>query len=200
LAWDHYSGIEALILQTCGGIGACRGIVECSWAEGRNKIVKQRPKWRALEGSGDDHEPQGLAYLAAEFHKTLSLTESNLVHHLQESQEASCREHAVITETRKKVDGNLKKINENQTLITKLLMQMNHKGKDPETYGNKEASGLGGSHGEIRYNPEKGPRSEGSHGGGSSYGHLGSRANPRPYMPTFTDEQGKQEEVDDFVE
>jgi hypothetical protein len=77
---------------------------------------------------------------------------------------------------------------------------MNYKGKDPETYGNKEASGSGGSHGEIRYNPEKGPRSEGSHGGGTSYGHLGSRANPRPYMPTFTDEQGQQEEVDDFIE
>jgi hypothetical protein len=29
---------------------------------------------------------------------------------------------------------------------------------------------------------------------------MGSRANPRPYMPMFTDEQGQQEEVDDFVE
>ena len=103
---------------------------------GRRK--KQNSETEAeMEGSGDDHEPQGLAYLAAEFHKTLSLTESNLVHHLQESQETSRREQTVITETLKKVDGNLKKIDENQTLITKLLMQMNHKGKDPETYGNK---------------------------------------------------------------
>jgi hypothetical protein len=123
---------------------------------GRRK--KQNSETEAeMEGSGDDHEPQGLAYLAAKFHKTLNLTESNLVHHLQENQETSRREQAVITETLKKVDGNLKKIDENQTLITKLLMQMNHKGKDPETYGSKEASGSGGSHGEIRYNPEKGP-------------------------------------------
>jgi hypothetical protein len=41
---------------------------------------------------------------------------------LQESQETSRREQTVITETLKKVDGNLKKIDENQTLITKLLM------------------------------------------------------------------------------
>jgi hypothetical protein len=95
---------------------------------GRRK--KQNSETEAeMEGSGDDHEPQGLAYLAAEFHKTLNLTESNLVHHLQESQETSHMEQAVITETLKKVDGNLKKIDENQTLITKLLLQMNHKGK-----------------------------------------------------------------------
>jgi hypothetical protein len=30
--------------------------------------------------------------------------------------------------------------------------------------------------------------------------HSGSRANPRPYMPTFIDEQGQQEQVEDFVE
>jgi hypothetical protein len=62
-----------------------------------------------------------------------------------------------------KVDGNLRKIDENQTQITELLMQMTHQGKDPETYGNIE---VGGSHGEVRYNPKKAPRSEGSHGGG----------------------------------
>jgi hypothetical protein len=64
-------------------------------------------------------------------------------------------------------------------------MKMTHQGKDPETYGNKEA---GGSHGEVRYNPEKAPRSEGSHGGGTSHGQMGSRMNPRPFFPTFTDE------------
>ena len=153
-----------------------------------------------MEGSGDDHEPQGLAYLAAEFHKTLNLTERKLFHHLQESQETIRREWAKIMETLKKVDGNLKKIDENQTIITKLLMQMNHKGKDPEMYGNKEDRGSGGFHDEIRYNPERAPISEGSHGGGTSYGHLGSGANPRPYMPMFTDEQRQQEEVDDFIE
>ena len=38
-----------------------------------------------MESSGDDREPQGLAFLAAEFNKfqqTLNLTEGNLVHHL----------------------------------------------------------------------------------------------------------------------
>jgi hypothetical protein len=172
---------------------------------GRRK--KQTSETEAeMEGSGDDREPQGLAYLAAEFHKTLNLTESNLVHHLQESQGISRREQAEITETLKKVDGNLKKIDENQTMITKLLMQMTHKGKDPEMYGNKEAGGSsgyggsGGSHGETIYNLEKAPSSKGSHGGGTSYGQMGSRANPRPYLPTFTDGQVQQEQVDDFVE
>ena len=99
-----------------------------------------------------------------------------------------------------KVYGNLRKIDENQTQITELLMKMTHQGKDPEMYGNKEAGGSGGSHGENRYNPKKTPRSEGSHGGGTSYRKMGSRANPRPYLPTFTDEQMQQEQVDDFVE
>jgi hypothetical protein len=82
----------------------------------------------------------------------------------------------------KKVDGNLRKIDENQSRITELLMQMTHQGKNLETYGNKVASGSSGSHGEIIYNPERTPRSEGSHGGGTSYAQMGSRANPRPYM------------------
>jgi hypothetical protein len=29
--------------------------------------------------------------------------------------------------------------------------------------------------------------------------HSGRKANPRPYMPTFTDEQEKHEQVEDFV-
>jgi hypothetical protein len=38
-----------------------------------------------MEGLGDDHEPQVLDFLAAEFdkfHQTINLTEGNLVHHL----------------------------------------------------------------------------------------------------------------------
>jgi hypothetical protein len=111
-----------------------------------------------MEGSGDDHEPHGLAFLAAEFdkfHQTINLTEGNLVHRLQESQETNRRGQDEITETLKKVDGNLRKIDENQTRITELLMKMTHQGKDPDIYGNKE---VGGSHGEVRYNPEKGPQ------------------------------------------
>jgi hypothetical protein len=121
-----------------------------------------------------------------------------------------------------KVDENLYKMNENQTRITELLMQVTHQGKDPNTYGNKEAGGSSGTHEEVRYNPEKELGSEGSLGGGTFHGqigsrtnhtpsvpvftneplgqHSGSRANPRPYMPTFTDEQGQHEQVEDFVE
>jgi hypothetical protein len=54
----------------------------------------------------------------------------------------------------KKVDDNLRKVDENQTRICNLLMQMTHKGKGPETYENKET---GGSHDGNRYNPEKPP-------------------------------------------
>jgi hypothetical protein len=101
-------------------------------------------------------------------------------------------------------------------------MQVTHRGKDPNTYGNKEVGGSGGTHEEVRYNPEKAPGSEGSLGGGTFHGqmgsrtnhrpyvpvfmdeplgqHSGSRANPRLYMSTFTDEQGQHEQVEDFVE
>jgi hypothetical protein len=169
-----------------------------------------------MEGLGDDCEPQGLAFLATKFdkfHQTINHMESKLVHHLDEYQETNRRGHAEISETLKKVDENLQKMNQNQSRIIDLLMQMTHQGKDPETYGNKVAGGSGGFHDEIRYNPEKASRSEGSQGGGTFNGHmgrrvnprpymsmftdeqlgrhLGSRANPRPYMPTFTDEQGK---------
>jgi hypothetical protein len=122
----------------------------------------------------------------------------------------------------KKVDENLQKMNENQTRIADLLMQVTHRGKYPDTYGNKEVGGFGGTHEEARCNLEKTPGSEGSLGGGTFHGqmgsrtnhrpyvpmfmdellgqHSGSRANPRPYMPTFTDEQGQHEQVEDFVE
>jgi hypothetical protein len=57
---------------------------------------------------------------------------------LDEYQETNRRGHAEIFETLKKVDENLQKMNENQTRITDLLMQVTHPGKDPDTYGNKE--------------------------------------------------------------
>jgi hypothetical protein len=145
-----------------------------------------------MEGSGDDCEPQGLAFLSAEFDKfqqTINHTESKLVQHLDEYQETSRRGQAKISKTLKKVEENLQKMNQNQSRITEALMQVTHQGKDPHTYGNKEAGGSGGGHEEIRYNLEKAPRSEGSLGGGTSHGQMGSRVNPRPYMPMFTDEQ-----------
>jgi hypothetical protein len=125
-----------------------------------------------MEGSGDDSEPQGLAYLAQEFNKSINQTEGKLVVHLQENYDITRRGQAEITETLKKVDDNLRKVDENRTRICNLLMQMTHEGKSPETYGNRE---IGGSHGGNRYNPEKAPRynsehvsyypSKGSHGG-----------------------------------
>jgi hypothetical protein len=140
---------------------------------------------------------------------------------LDEYQETNRRGHAEISETLKKVDENLHKMNENQTRITDLLMQVTHRGKDTNTYGNKEAGGSGGTHEEVKYNPKKAPRSKGSLGGGTFHGQMGSRtnhrpympvftdellgqksgrkANPRPYMPTFIDEQGQHEQVEDFV-
>jgi hypothetical protein len=70
----------------------------------------------------------------------------------------------------KKVDENLQKMNENQTRINDLLMQVTHRGKDIDTYGNEEARGFGGTHEEGKYNPEKSPGSEGSLGGGMFHG------------------------------
>ena len=130
-----------------------------------------------------------------------------MVVHLQENYDITRRGQAEITKTLKKVDDNLRKVDENQTRICNLLMQMTHERKGPETYGNREA---GRSHGGNRYNPEKAPRynsehvsyhqSEGSQGGGgTSHGQMGSRATPRPNFPTFTYEQA-QHEHDHFVE
>jgi hypothetical protein len=112
-------------------------------------------------------------------------------------------------------------MNKNQTRIFDLLMQVTHRGKYPDMYGNKEARGSGGTHEEVRYNLEKARGSEGSLGGGTFHGQMGiktnhrpyvpvfkdeplgqnsgRRANPRPYKPTFTDEQGQHEQVEDFV-
>jgi hypothetical protein len=113
-------------------------------------------------------------------------------------------------------------MNKNQSKLNELLMQVNHQGKNPDMYENKEASGSGEIHEEIRYNLKKVVRSEGSLDGDTGQGQMGSRvnqrryipmftddqlgrrsgsrANPRPYMPTFKDEQGQQEQVEEFVE
>ena len=75
-----------------------------------------------MEGSGDDHEPQGLALLVTEFDKfqqNMNRTESTLVWQLDEYQETNRRGQAEIYETLKKVDENLQKMNEKQTKIKK---------------------------------------------------------------------------------
>ena len=145
---------------------------------GRRKINNNEIE---VEGSRDDHEPQGLALLVTKL-------ESTLVQQLDEYHETSRRGQAEISETLKKFDENLQKMNENQTRITDLLMKVTHRGKDPDTYGNKEAGGSDGTHEEGRYNPEKAPGSEGSLGGGMFHGQMGSKTNHRPYVPMFTDE------------
>jgi hypothetical protein len=63
-----------------------------------------------MEGSGDDHEPQGLALLLTKFDKfqqNMNHTESTLVRQLDEYQETNRRGQAEIYETLKKVDENL---------------------------------------------------------------------------------------------
>ena len=70
-----------------------------------------------MEGSGDDHEPQGLALLVTEFGKfqqNMNHKEITLVRHLDEYQESNRRGQAEISETLKKVDENLQKMNENK--------------------------------------------------------------------------------------
>jgi hypothetical protein len=82
-----------------------------------------------IEGSGDDHEPQGLALLVTKFDKfqqNMNRTEITLVRQLDEYQETNRRGQTEISETLKKVDENLQKMNENQTRITDLLMQVTH--------------------------------------------------------------------------
>jgi hypothetical protein len=59
-----------------------------------------------MESSSDEGEPQGLAYLAREFNKSINSTEGKLVIHLQENYDITCRGQAEITETLKKVDEN----------------------------------------------------------------------------------------------
>jgi hypothetical protein len=86
---------------------------------GRRK--KQASETEAdMEGLGDDIEPHGLAFLAHEFHKSINQTESKLVIHLQENYEANCKGQTEITKTLRKVDGNPRKVDENQTRIYKL--------------------------------------------------------------------------------
>ena len=107
---------------------------------GRKK--KQASETEAeMEGSGEEGEPQGLAYLAREFNKSINQTESKLVIHLQENYDITRRGQAEITETLKKVDDNLRKVDENQTRIVDLLLQITHKGKGLEIYENRETGG-----------------------------------------------------------
>jgi hypothetical protein len=63
-----------------------------------------------MEGSGDDHEPQGLALLVTEFgefQQNMNSTKSTLLRQLDEYQETNRRGHAEMSETLKKFGENL---------------------------------------------------------------------------------------------
>jgi hypothetical protein len=65
-------------------------------AMGRRKINNNEAEVE-IEGSGDDHEPQGLALLVTKFGKfqqNMNRTERTLVQQLDEYQETNRREHA----------------------------------------------------------------------------------------------------------
>ena len=83
----------------------------------------------------------------------------------------------------------LERVNSIQEKIVQFLLQMTHEGKGPEIYENKEANG---SHGETRPHKEKifHYHTEGNiFGGGDSKGITDSITTPRPYLPTFLDNQ-----------
>jgi hypothetical protein len=88
-----------------------------------------------MEGSGEDSEPQILAGIARDLQRSIQVSQSDLVNHLQENQETTRRGHAEISET-------LRKVSESQQLISQLLMEMTHKGKGPESYANRETVDL----------------------------------------------------------
>jgi hypothetical protein len=144
-----------------------------------------------MEGSGEDSEPQMIEGIARDLQRSIEVSQSDLVHHLQESQEATRRGQAEISET-------LKKVSDSQEMISRLLMQMTHGGKGPETYANKEASG---SQGGNKHQQEHIPyyHTEGqSHGGGAPQGQTHSRTTHRPYLPSFLDEQPQPSYQDEF--
>ena len=93
-----------------------------------------------MEGSSEDSEPHMIARIARDLQCSIEVSQSDLVHHLQESLEATRRGQAEISET-------LKKVGDSQEMISNILMQMTHGGKGPETYNNRETSG---SHGGYR--------------------------------------------------
>ena len=97
-----------------------------------------------MKGSSEDSEPQILAGIAKDLQRSIQVSPSDLVNHLQENQKVTCRGRVKISET-------LRKVSENQKRISQLLMEMTHKGKGLESYANKETSG---SHGGNRYQQE----------------------------------------------
>jgi hypothetical protein len=143
-----------------------------------------------MEGSGEDSEPQILAGIARDLQRSIKVSQSDLVNHLQENQETTRRGQAEISET-------LRKVSDSQQKISQLLMDMTHSGKGSESYAKRETSG---SHGGNRHQQEYVPyhHSGGSHGGGAPKGQIGSKTTPRPYLPSFVNEQSQPNHPDEF--
>jgi hypothetical protein len=169
LAWEHYSIYMGRRRKQTG--------------EGEAEI----------EGSGENSEPHMIAGIARDLQRSIEVSKSELVHHLQESQEATRRGQVEISET-------LKKVGDSQEMISKLLLQMTHGSKGLETYNNRETSG---SQGGYRPQQEHIPHyhTEGqSHGGGAPQGQTHSRTTHRPYLPSFLEEHPQPSYQDKFDE
>jgi hypothetical protein len=81
LAWEHYSGIIAFILPPCEDwqMQKFSGVYV-------GKRRKQTGEAEAeMEGSGEDSEPQILAGIAKDLQRSIELSQSDLVNHLQEN-------------------------------------------------------------------------------------------------------------------
>jgi len=144
-----------------------------------------------MEGSSEDSEPQVLAGFTKELQHSINQTESTLEHHVHENQETMHRGQSEMRET-------LEKVNSNEEKIVKPLLQMTHVGKGPKIYANKEASG---SHGGTRPHQQHSPHyhTKGRvYGGGPPQGPTHSRATPRPYLPTFLDNQPQRNYEDEI--
>ena len=124
-----------------------------------------------MEGSSEENEPHILEGFAKELQHSINMTQSTLVHHLQENQEAVHMGQVEMTK-------NLERVNAIHKRLAQFLMEMTHAGKGPEVYANKEASG---SHGGTRPQHEHSPHYhiEGQiYGGGAPQGKKHSRTTP----------------------
>jgi hypothetical protein len=80
---------------------------------------------------------------------------------------------------------------------------MTHAGKGPKIYANREASGFhGGTRAHQEHSSNYHTKGQ-SYGGGAPQGPTNSRATPRPYQPTFLDNQPQrnyEDEIEDNFE
>jgi hypothetical protein len=68
-----------------------------------------------MEGTGEDSEPHIIAGFTKELQHSINMTQSILVHHLQENHETMRMGQVEMTET-------LKRVNDNQERLVKIMM------------------------------------------------------------------------------